>query len=123
MVAEIARSYPADEVSRKLPLFSNFYYVGLCPTVVILILFEKVDINIGGLHIQYGNINAIFIIAMTIIIQVFAVFYVHDLSKEYDLKQEEARLYEKCEYEENEMVETESDDEKEDFSLKRSCSL
>ena len=81
MVAEIARSYPALEVTIKLPLFTNFYYVGLCPTVAILILFEKVDINIGCLHIQYGNIDAIFMIAMTIIIQVFAVFYVHDLSK------------------------------------------
>ena len=115
MVAEIARSYPANEVSRKLPLFSNFFYIGLCPTVAILILFEKVDINIGGLHIQYGNINAIFIIAMTVIIQVLAVFYVHDLSKEYDLKQGEARQYEKCEYEENKMVEIEGDDEKREF--------
>ena len=115
MVAEIARSYPADEVTRKLPLFSNFYYVGLCPTVVILILFEKVDINIGGLHIQYGNINAIFIIAMTVIIQVLAVFYVHDLSKEYDLEQEESTQYEECAYEENEMAEIENNGEKRGF--------
>ena len=115
MVAEIARSYPADEVTRKLPLFSNFYYVGLCPTVVILILFEKVDINIGGLHIQYGNINAIFIIATAVIIQVLAVFYVHDLSKEYDLKQEEAKQYENCEYEKNELVQIENGNEKKGF--------
>ena len=115
MVAEIARSYPADEVTRKLPLFSNFYYVGLCPTVVILILFEKVDINIGGLHIQYGNINAIFIIATAVIIQVLAVFYVHDLSKEYDLKQEESTQYEECAYEENEMAEIENNGEKRGF--------
>ena len=115
MVAEIATSYPADEVTRKLPLFTNFLYVGLCPTVVILILFEKVDINIGGLHIQYGNINAIFIIAMTVIIQVLAVFYVHDLSKEYDLEQEESTQYEKCAYEENEMAEIENNGEKRGF--------
>ena len=115
MVAEIARSYPADEVTRKLPLFSNFYYVGLCPTVVILILFEKVDINIGGLHIQYGNINAIFMIAMAVIIQVLAVFYVHDLSKEYDLEQEESTQYEECAYEENEMAEIENNGEKRGF--------
>ena len=115
MVAEIARSYPADEVTRKLPLFTNFFYVGLCPTVAILILFEKVDINIGGLHIQYGNINAIFIIAMTVIIQVLAVFYVHDLSKEYDLEQEESTQYEECAYEENEMAEIENNGEKRGF--------
>ena len=119
MVAEIARSYPADEVTRKLPLFSNFYYVGLCPTVVILILFEKVDINIGGLHIQYGNINAIFMIAMAVIIQVLAVFYVHDLSKEYDLKQEESTQYEKCAYEENEMAEIENNGEKRGFLVEK----
>ena len=110
MVAEIARSYTEDEVSKKLPLFSNFCYVGLCPTVVILIFFEKVDINIGGFHIQYGNINAIFIIVMTIIIQVFAVFFAHDLSKEYDLKQEEAKDSKKSEYEEIKMVK--NDDER-----------
>ena len=107
MVAEIARSYSEDEVSRKLPLFSNFYYVGLCPTVVILLFFEKVDIHIGGFHIQYGNINAIFIIVMTIIIQVLAVFYAHDLSMEYDLKQEEATQSKKSEYEEIKMVKNE----------------
>ena len=110
MVAEIARSYTEDEVSKKLPLFSNFYYVGLCPTVLILIFFEKVDINIGGFHIQYGNINAIFIIVMTIIIQVLAVFFAHDLSKEYDLKQEEAKDSKKSEYEEIKMVK--NDDER-----------
>ena len=107
MVAETARSYSEDEVSRKLPLFSNFYYVGLCPTVVILLFFEKVDIHIGGFHIRYGNINAIFIIVMTIIIQVLAVFYAHDLSMEYDLKQEEATQSKKSEYEEIKMVKNE----------------
>ena len=109
MVAEIARSYSEDEVSRKLPLFSNFYYVGLCPTVVILIFFDKVDIHIGGFHIQYGNINAIFIIVMTIITQVLAVFYAHDLSMEYDLKQEEATQSKKSEYEEIKMVKNEEE--------------
>ena len=107
MVAETARSYSEDEVSRKLPLFSNFYYVGLCPTVVILLFFEKVDIHIGGFHIRYGNINAIFIIVMTIIIQVLAVFYAHDLSMEYDLKQEEATQSKKSEHEEIKMVKNE----------------
>lgn len=108
MVAEIARSYPQNEVAKKLPLFSNFYYVGLCPTVVILIFFEKVDINIGGLHIQYGNINAIFIIFMTVIIQTLAVFYVHDLSKEYDLKEEETNQKKQYQIKEKDMVEIES---------------
>ena len=109
MVAEIARSYSEDEVSRKLPLFSNFYCVGLCPTVVILIFFDKVDIHIGGFHIQYGNINAIFIIVMTIITQILAVFYAHDLSMEYDLKQEEATQSKKSEYEEIKMVKNEEE--------------
>ena len=122
MVAEIARSYPQDEVAKKLPLFSNFYYVGLCPTVVILIFFEKVDINIGGLRIQYGNINTIFIIVMTVVIQMLAVFYVHDLSKEYDLKHEEAKQNKQYKIKEKDMVEIEGDDkeklvlEEEEFS-------
>ena len=77
---------------------------------MILIFFEKVDINIGGFHIQYGNINAIFIIVMTIIIQILAVFFALDLSKEYDLKQEEAKESKKSEYEEIKMVK--NDDER-----------
>ena len=67
------------------------------------------DIHIGGFHIQYGNINAIFIIVMTIIIQVLAVFYAHDLSMEYDLKQEEATQSKKSEYEEIKMVKNEEE--------------
>ena len=94
LVGEIARSYSPDELVKKLSLFSNFFYVGLCPTSIILIFFGKTDINVGGLHIQYGNISSIFLIALAIIIQVLAVFYVHDLSKEYDLKQEEVEKVE-----------------------------
>ena len=94
LVGEIARSYSPDELVKKLPLFSNFIYVGLCPTSIILIFFETVDINIDGLHIQYGNICSLFLIALAIIIQVLAVFYVHDLSKEYDFKQEEVEKVE-----------------------------
>ena len=94
LVGEIARSYSPDELVKKLPLFSNFIYVGLCPTSIILIFFEKVDINIDGLHIQYGNICPLFLIALAVIIQVLAVFYVHDLSKEYDFKQEEVEKVE-----------------------------
>ena len=93
LVGEIARSYSPDELVKKLPLFSNFFYVGLCPTSIILIFFGKIDINVGGLHIQYGNISSIFLIALAMI-QVLAVFYVHDLSKEYDLKQEEVEKVE-----------------------------
>ena len=94
LVGEIARSYSPDELVKKLPLFSNFFYVGLCPTSIILIFFGKIDINVGGLHIQYGNISSIFLIALAIIIQALTVFYVHDLSKEYDLKQEEVEKVE-----------------------------
>ena len=94
LVGEIVRSYSPDELVKKLPLFSNFIYVGLCPTSIILIFFEKVDINIDGLHIQYGNICSLFLIALAVIIQVLAVFYVHDLSKEYDFKQEEVEKVE-----------------------------
>ena len=54
-------------------------------------------------------------IAMAVIIQVLAVFYVHDLSKEYDLKQEEAKQYENCEYEKNELVQIENGNEKKGF--------
>ena len=91
LVGEIARSYSPDELVKKLPLFSNFIYVGLCPTSIILIFFEKVDINIDGLHIQYGNICPLFLIALAVIIQVLAVFYVHDLSKEYVLNKKKSK--------------------------------
>ena len=87
MVAEIVRSYPQDEVIKKLSIFANMVYLGLCPTVVILMVFQNVDIYICGLHIRYGNINTTFIIALSAIAQLLAVFFVHDLSKEYDLKQ------------------------------------
>ena len=92
MVAEIVRSYLQDEVIKKLSKFSNMVYLELCPTVVKLMFFQNVDIYIYGLHIRYGNINAIFIIALSIIVQLLVVFFVHDLSKEYDLKQIELSL-------------------------------
>ena len=59
MVAEIVRSYPQDEVIKKLSIFANKVYLGLFPTVVILMFFQNVDIYICGLHIRYRNINTV----------------------------------------------------------------
>lgn len=53
IVEEIVRSYPKIVLNQKLSLFANCYYIGLCPTVLILVLFNKVDIKIASFHISY----------------------------------------------------------------------
>lgn len=89
IVGEIVRSYPKIVLNQRLSLFANCYYIGLCPTVLILVLFNKVDIKIANFHIRYGNISGVVIIFGTIILQLLTYFFVYDLSSEYDLKKEE----------------------------------
>ena len=89
IIGEIVRSYPKIELNQKLSLFANCYYIGLCPTVLILVLFNEVDIKIANFHISYGNISGVVIIFGTVILQLLTYFFVHDLSNEYDLKKEE----------------------------------
>lgn len=89
IVGEIVRSYPKIVLNQKLSLFANCYYIGLCPTVLILVLFNKVDIKIASFHISYGNISGVVIIFGTTILQLLTFFFVYDLSNEYDLKKEE----------------------------------
>ena len=74
IVGEIVRSYPKIVLNQRLSLFANCYYIGLCPTVLILVLFNKVDIKIANFHIRYGNISGVVIIFGTIILQLLTYF-------------------------------------------------
>ena len=87
VVAEVARSYHSDVLQHKLAVLSGIYTFGFSIGPVIPTIFEKVDFWIGGVHIAYGNISGLVVLMLLIVLQILIALFSHNLSKEYDLKQ------------------------------------
>ena len=87
MNSEILRVYENDEIQSRL-LVTYFVY-GLVEVVGALCvnLLEKLNFWIGGLHIMYGNMPSMILLTVTIIRLILTYFFIHDISKEFDLKE------------------------------------
>ena len=87
-IGELARSYPPEELTYKLPVVNFFYYLGYGPGSLIAFLLENLKFFIGSLEIQRGNFPGIVMLFLFIILQFLTVFYVHNLSLEFNLKEQ-----------------------------------
>lgn len=88
---EIARCYPADEVLRRFSANGMAFALGFIMGPGVNFIFKDINFTIAGsLHITYANIPGIYMSVMFIGTQIYVFFFLHDLSKEYDLKAEEA---------------------------------
>ena len=105
MIGEIARSYLHDELQYKTPILHASYSLGFSISPAITALFVNTDFWIGSIHITYGNVSGLFVLAMTVILQIVVVFSAHDVSREFDLKedyeQRKREIEENCEYPKN----------------------
>lgn len=84
--AEIARSYPVEELHRKLPLVTVFKMVGFAVGPIISVFFVNQHITIGTLYLRYGSICGFFLTVLALIQLVIITLFTSNLSKEYDLK-------------------------------------
>lgn len=89
MIGEIVRSYPVKELNQKLPAFPSLRNFGTVSAVLFLLPFQKIYFDIFGMPVRYGNIVGILGSILYAFVQVLAIFFVYDLSNEYDLKKEE----------------------------------
>ncbi|XP_057306561.1 uncharacterized protein LOC130644822 [Hydractinia symbiolongicarpus] len=89
MTSELARSYPADKLSSKFSIMGMAFGLGFILGPGINFAFLKADFFIGQLHISYTNAPGCYLAIIFILIQVLATCLVSDLSKEYDLKDQE----------------------------------
>lgn len=85
--AEIARSYSADEMKKKIPILMAFFFVGYSFGPIIGEFFQYTGITVFGLRITIGNISGFISLIFLMFIQVSIVVLASDLSREFDLKE------------------------------------
>lgn len=88
MVSEVARSYPKENVSKKLIMINGSRLLGYACGPCLSIFCFKTDFWIGSIHITYANVIGPILFVICCITMVFVIFFTHDLSREYDMKAE-----------------------------------
>ena len=86
-VGEITRSYTPKEITYKVPVLQFGFFLGALPAATILRFIENIKFNIGPFKIDFSNILGVVMVIGFSLIQVLTIFFVHDLSLEYDLKE------------------------------------
>ena len=84
--SEILRVYPADEVQVKYSLTLVTYGVGDSIGPICAKMMENIKFNVAGMEIMYGNSISLVLISFSVVRLILTWFFVHDLSKEFDLK-------------------------------------
>lgn len=92
MTGEIARSYPASEVSSKFSLMGMAFGLGFIVGPGINFGFLKADFWIGFIHIKYVNAPGFYLAIIFIFVQLLAFVMVSNLSQEFDLKETSIEL-------------------------------
>ena len=87
MNSEILRVYENDEIQSRFLVTYLVYGFGEVVGTLCVILLEKLNFWIGGLHIMYGNMPSMILLTVTIIRLILTYFFIHDISKEFDLKE------------------------------------
>ena len=85
---EIARCYPDDEVMSKFSSMGMAFALGFIVGPGVNFMFTTVDVTIGTWHVTYANVPGVYMALLFLFTQVCVFFMVHDLSREYDLKDE-----------------------------------
>ena len=89
MVGEIVRSYKSGETQYKVPMLTIAQSLGHSIAPVAIISLQNINFWIGSIHITYANISGLIMLGLVMILQLLVTFYAHDLSSEYDLKENE----------------------------------
>ena len=86
-VGEITRSYTPKEITYKVSVLQFGFFLGALRAAAIVRAIENIKFNIGPFKIDFSNmLGAVMVIGFSLI-QVLTIFFVHDLSLEYDLKE------------------------------------
>lgn len=85
--AEVARSYPPDEMKRKIPVLMASYFLGYALGPIVVNFLQHVDVVVFSLRVTIHNVSGIISLIHFIVSQTGILFLASDLSKEYDLKE------------------------------------
>eukprot|EP00111_Clytia_hemisphaerica_P004666 TCONS_00013402-protein len=88
MLSELTRSYPSDEVMAQMSTMSVSYGIGFTLGPAINFAFVKARFTLLGIPIGYANGAGLALSIAFLVAFAMSLFFVSDLSKEFDLKEE-----------------------------------
>ncbi|XP_057292132.1 uncharacterized protein LOC130614710 [Hydractinia symbiolongicarpus] len=89
IIGELARVYSNEELLSIYSVMGMAYSIGFVFGPGINFAFKSVNVEIGAWNITYLNLPSLFLAVLFIIQIMLTLYFVHDLSKEYDLKEED----------------------------------
>ena len=92
MNSEILRVYDTDEIQEKLLYSMMGWSLGEIIGSLVLPWFEKVNLMFMGYHIVPGNAYSLVLLCLTLINMVVIYFFLHDLSRAFDLKEHRTKM-------------------------------
>ena len=90
MTAEIARVFPREECTKKIANIVACFTGAFIISPGLGIIFKYIDFEIAGFKVNFGNFPGLMMAVLFSCILIVASFKCHNLSKEYDLKEQEA---------------------------------
>ncbi|XP_066933097.1 sugar efflux transporter B-like [Clytia hemisphaerica] len=88
ILSELTRSYPSDEVITQMSAMSFSYGIGFTVGPAINIAFVKARFTLIGIPINYANGAGLALSIAFLMAFILSLFFLSDLSKEFDLKEE-----------------------------------
>ena len=86
-VGETSRSYTPIDITYKVPVLQFGFFLGALPAAIVPSVMKDIKFKIGPFLIDYSNVLGVLMVVAFFLIQILTVTFVHDLSREYDLKE------------------------------------
>ena len=86
-VGEMSRSYTPTDITYKVPVLQFGFFLGALPAAIVPSVMKDIKFKIGPFLIDYSNVLGVLMVVAFFLIQILTVTFVHDLSREYDLKE------------------------------------
>ncbi|XP_057310523.1 uncharacterized protein LOC130648488 [Hydractinia symbiolongicarpus] len=86
MIGEMARSFSPCKLQSKITYLVFSKAVGYVMGPCVVLPFTNLNVWFGQIQIAYGNISGLVLLILTIVAQLWVIFFAHDLSREYDMK-------------------------------------
>ena len=98
VTGEVVRVYEEDEVLRMLSVQGMCFGLGLTVGPAMNFIFVNFDFTIGSLHLTYANAPSLFLSFVFAVMEILMVFFLHNLSKEFDLKDKRTKAENKLQH-------------------------
>ena len=86
MIGELARSYPPEKLTYILPFTTFMLYSSILPAAFVLYVTPNTKFSIGPFYVTFGNFEGVLMVPLYTVMLLLTILFVHDLSREYDLK-------------------------------------